>query len=80
MDLKGQYVFPGLQDAHIHVWLLGESAFQVELSRCASIAEIQAAVRTFAEANPTLPWIVGRGWHQEALQERRYRIHPWRSM
>src|SRR5690606_14503878 len=30
-----------------------------------TLAEAQAKIRAFAEANPDRPWIVGRGWNQE---------------
>ena len=34
VDLGGKFVLPGLQDAHIHVYGLGEASFFVNLQVC----------------------------------------------
>jgi predicted amidohydrolase YtcJ len=49
VDLQGSLVLPGLQDAHIHLGLLGESAFYVSLSSATSIAGMCAAVAEHAD-------------------------------
>ena len=34
VDLKGKFVMPGLHDAHIHTYSVGEAMFFVDLSGC----------------------------------------------
>ena len=64
-NMRGRTVIPGLIDAHVHVMALGLAQLVVDLSDTRSLAEAQAKIRAFAEANPERPWIVGRGWNQE---------------
>ncbi|CAM9661936.1 unnamed protein product, partial [Ectocarpus fasciculatus] len=64
IDLKGALVLPGIQDAHIHIGCMGESAHYVELSGCRSVAEVQQLLRRHAENNADLPWVIGTGWDQ----------------
>ena len=64
-NMRGRTVIPGLNDAHMHVMALGLAQLVVDLSDTRSLAEAQAKIRAFAEANPERPWIVGRGWNQE---------------
>ena len=44
---------------------LGFGALQLDLSDTSSLQEAQARIAAYAAANPTLQWIVGRGWNQE---------------
>jgi predicted amidohydrolase YtcJ len=63
---RGRTVIPGLIDAHAHVMGLGLGLLTVDLSNTRSLAEAQAKIAEYAAANPERPWIVGRGWNQEA--------------
>jgi len=60
-------VLPGLNDAHIHVAMTGESQFFLSLAECDSIASLQAALAAHAARHPSLPWIVGVNWDQSVL-------------
>ncbi|MBX3594424.1 MAG: amidohydrolase [Sphingomonas sp.] len=64
-DLKGRTVIPGMIDAHGHVMDLGFRALALDLSATKSLAEAQEAIRRYALANATRPWLVGGGWNQE---------------
>ena len=64
-DGKGQTLIPGLIDAHGHVMGLGFQATSLDLSATRSLAEAQAAIKAWADANPSGSWIVGGGWNQE---------------
>lgn len=64
-DGRGAVLMPGLIDAHGHVMGLGFQLILLDLSQTRSLAEAQEAIRTYAAANPGLPWIMGRGWNQE---------------
>ena len=62
---RGRTLIPGLIDAHGHVMELGMGALELDLSDTNSLAEAQQRIRSYAAANPTPRWIVGRGWNQE---------------
>lgn len=65
LDGKGQFVLPGMIDAHAHVMGIGFGALTLDLSETNSLAEAQAAIAAYAAANPNRRWIIGRGWNQE---------------
>lgn len=64
-DMKGRVLIPGMIDAHGHFMELGFRALQLDLSKTRSLAEAQAAIAHYAQANSNRPWIVGGGWNQE---------------
>src|SRR5207342_1407959 len=72
VDAKGQTVVPGLIDAHGHVMALGFTALQLDLTGTTSLADLQARLKAYAEANPNAKWIIGRGWNQELWAEKRF--------
>jgi predicted amidohydrolase YtcJ len=65
LDGRGRTLIPGLIDGHGHVMALGYGALQLDLSDTRSLAEAQQRIRDYAAANPSLRWIIGRGWNQE---------------
>jgi len=65
-DARGRTVIPGIIDSHVHVMGLGLGLLTVDLSDTRSLAEAQQKIGDYAAANPERPWIVGRGWNQEA--------------
>ncbi|HEY0629140.1 MAG TPA: amidohydrolase family protein [Sphingomicrobium sp.] len=72
IDAKGRTALPGLIDAHGHVMGLGFTAIQLDLTGTTSIADLQARLKAYAEANPNARWIIGRGWNQEHWAEKRF--------
>jgi predicted amidohydrolase YtcJ len=64
-DGKGRTLLPGLIDGHGHVMGLGFNALQLDLSDTRSLEEAQRKIASYAAANPSPRWIVGRGWNQE---------------
>jgi predicted amidohydrolase YtcJ len=75
VDLRGRTVVPGLIDAHNHLLHTGQVLGQVQLFDCRSIAEIAERVRARAAQLPPGAWLLGRGWDESLLAERR---HPTR--
>ena len=71
-DGRGRTLLPGLIDAHGHVMSIGFQALQLDLSDTNSLAEAQQRIAAYAAANPSLRWIVGRGWNQERWGLGRY--------
>ena len=64
LDGKGKALLPGLIDVHGHIFNLGYYFSQVGLAGTTSLTQAQAAVATYAQANPHEKWIVGRGWNE----------------
>ena len=67
LDAMGKLVIPGLHDGHIHVEMVGESSYFVNLKDCDSIAALQSKLSSHAEKNVDLPWIIGVNWDQTKL-------------
>jgi predicted amidohydrolase YtcJ len=63
-DLGEKYVLPGFVDGHCHLLLLGLSLQKLDLDRCANLADIRSAIRSYAQANPAVPRILCKGWMQ----------------
>lgn len=60
----GKTLLPGLIDVHGHIFNLGYYFSQVGLGGMTSLTQAQAAVATYAGANPREQWILGRGWNE----------------
>ena len=73
IDLKGRTATPGMIDTHSHYAEAGaDDLFGIQLSDATSIAEIVGRVeKRVATAKPG-EWIVGTGWDEGKLKERRY--------
>jgi len=62
VDLKGQFVMPGFNDAHLHLAGGGFEKLTVSLTGAKSLEEFRERIRArVAKAEPG-EWIVGRGW------------------
>ena len=72
LDLEGRAAFPGLADSHIHLLGTGMLMRTLDLSKARSIPEIQSRLAKASAGISKEEWIIGRGWDQEKLQERRY--------
>jgi predicted amidohydrolase YtcJ len=72
VDAGGRTLLPGLIDAHGHIMGLGFTALQLDLTGTTSLADLQARLKTYAEANPNARWILGRGWNQELWADKRF--------
>ncbi len=76
LDLHGHTVLPGLIDVHTHVMEWAKSILSGEIDAgypaIHSIAEITQAVAHRAATLPRGQWIVGAGWDDSKLDERRY--------
>ena len=77
VDLGGATVLPGFVDAHNHFAIAALEGFWAECRTppCATIADLQAALRAAARDTPPGEWVRGFGYHHAALAERR---HPTR--
>jgi len=64
VDGNGQYILPGLIDAHAHVYSLGYLAISLDLNGTPSIADAVQQIADFSAQNRYNQWILGRGWNQ----------------
>ncbi len=65
LEGAGQFMLPGLIDAHVHVMDMGFGTMTLDLSQTNSLEEALATIKQFADDNQGRPWILGRGWNQE---------------
>jgi predicted amidohydrolase YtcJ len=68
LDARGGAVVPGFNDAAVHFIAGGLGVDAIDLLDSDGAAEIQTRIRTWADANPDRPWIVGRGWSPGAFE------------
>ncbi len=71
ISLKGKTMVPGLIDTHIHVADFGRCLMWLDLSSAQSIAELQSLLKEKAKQTSSGKWIVGRGWNENHLKEKR---------
>jgi predicted amidohydrolase YtcJ len=71
-DLGAAVVMPGIIDAHNHLLHTSEMLADVQLFDTRSIPEIIERVAARVAASRPGEWIVGRGWDESLLAERRY--------
>jgi predicted amidohydrolase YtcJ len=62
VELAGQMVLPGFQDAHVHPLDSGVELGQCKLDDLTTPSQIVDAIRAYAAAHPDLSWIRGTGW------------------
>ncbi len=69
IDGESKTMLPGLTDAHGHVMGLGFQELQVNVAGIKSLDETLEKIKEYAEDNPDLEWIQGRGWNQTLWEE-----------
>lgn len=77
VDLGGNVLLPGFNEAHNHMLMFGRTLGQVDCRApgCGTIAELQRRVAERAAETPGGAWVIGRGYDDQSLAERR---HPTR--
>ena len=63
IDAAGATVVPGFNDSHVHFLSGSQSLTEFDLSGARTLDEVQQKIRAYAAANPSAPWIRGRGWN-----------------
>jgi predicted amidohydrolase YtcJ len=78
VELRGRSLLPGFIDSHAHFAGIGgaQLAIDAKAPGMQSIAALQEAVRQRAAASEPGTWILGRGYDQTRLAEKR---HPMRA-
>ena len=67
VDALGAAVVPGFNDAEAQLIDGGFWLDTIDLLDATTPDEIQARIRTWADANPDRLWVVGRGWYAESF-------------
>lgn len=71
IDLKGAFVMPGFEDAHVHLAQAGALALQADLRGSASLNEMLSRVQAAASRVAPGAWISGGGWDHTLWQDAR---------
>lgn len=72
IDLNKKFVIPGFNDAHIHIWKVGNLIHgMLDLRGVKSITEMQEMLSAYAAKNPQLNWIQARGFNEADFIEQR---------
>ncbi|CAI7577890.1 unnamed protein product [Penicillium bialowiezense] len=66
IDLENRTVIPGFIDAHVHILHYGQSLRKADLIGCKSLDQIRETIKSYAEAHPSIPRILCRGWIQSS--------------
>ncbi len=69
IDATGKFVYPGFIDAHAHFVGYSQSLLSANLLGTSSFKEVVQRVVQFAENNPDIEFITGRGWDQNDWPE-----------
>ena len=71
LNLQGKTVLPGFIDTHIHIADFGRTLTWLDLKNADSVKTIQDKITQKAQTTPTGKWILGSGWNQDNLTEKR---------
>ena len=69
IDLHGKTLMPGFMDTHLHI--RSAPRRQIDMAHARSIADIQAMVKAKAAELGPGEWIIGAGWSEYELAEKR---------
>jgi predicted amidohydrolase YtcJ len=72
VQLKGQFLMPGFNDAHTHLGSAGRDKLTLDLKGTDSLSELQQRVRIAASQHKPGEWIVGSGWDQTRWPEKTF--------
>lgn len=61
-DIQGKYVLPSFIDGHLHLLMVGQALQKISLDHCKTTADVRAAIKAGAAANPTARRLFARGW------------------
>jgi predicted amidohydrolase YtcJ len=71
IDLRGAFVMPGFNDAHVHMGQSALSKLAIDFTGVQSLAEFQQRIRTTLKDRAPGEWITGFGWDQTLWPGRR---------
>jgi len=72
VQLRGAFVMPGFNDAHVHLGGAARDKLTLELNQATSADDILKLVKAEAAKHPQGEWILGNGWDQSRWTEQKY--------
>jgi predicted amidohydrolase YtcJ len=72
INLKGNFVMPGFNDAHVHLGSAGRDMLAVHLNGTASFEELQKRVAEAVAQHQEGEWITGGGWDHTAWPDKKF--------
>jgi predicted amidohydrolase YtcJ len=70
-DVRDGVLIPGLHDFHLHLAAMARARLELGLDEIATFDALIAAVRERTTRIANGDWLLGRGWHEEALDHAR---------
>jgi predicted amidohydrolase YtcJ len=64
------YVFPGINDAHVHLGMAGSTKLNVDLTGVKSLAAMLSATQIFATSAPAGHWLTGGNWDHTLWEQK----------
>ncbi|MFZ0743999.1 MAG: amidohydrolase [Terracidiphilus sp.] len=56
------FLFPGFNDAHVHLGSAGQTKLNVDLTGVQSVGDMLAKIQNYAQAAPAGQWLIGGNW------------------
>jgi predicted amidohydrolase YtcJ len=72
INLKGQFLMPGFNDAHVHLGGAGADELAVPLTGVPSIEEMQKRLANAVAQHKPGEWITGGGWDHTTWPEKKF--------
>lgn len=72
IDLKGAFVVPGFNDAHIHLAGGGQAKLAIDFEGAKTLAEFQKRIRARLKDTKPGDWLTGRGWDHTLWPSKRF--------
>ena len=72
IELKGKFVMPGFNDAHVHMGAAADHMLSVNLYGAASIEELQKRLADAVAAHKAGEWITGAGWDHTLWADKKF--------
>ncbi|PLJ78287.1 amidohydrolase [Infirmifilum sp. SLHALR2] len=72
LDVDQRLVVPGMTDAHMHLYSTAISRGRLDLRGVRSLEELREQVRRAVLSAGKGEWVVGRGWDQDKMSEKRF--------
>ena len=72
VQLKGKFVMPGFNDAHVHLGSAGADMLSVRLNGAATIEELQKRLAAAVAQHKEGDWITGSGWDHTLWPDKKF--------
>jgi predicted amidohydrolase YtcJ len=72
VQLRGAFVMPGFNDAHVHLGGAARDLLSLRLQGVASVAELQNRVKDAVAKLKPGEWLVGSGWDQSLWADKKF--------